>query len=73
MDKALQTNSIAVCVKDLNKRVQMQNEMCRRICGDQLGKTCEVGCMELYEQDEDRQWNGWGSRSYRNSFIHGGF
>ncbi len=73
LDKALQTNSIAVCVKDLNKRVQMQNEMCRRICGDQLGKTCEVGCMELYEQDEDRQWNGWGSRSYRNSFIHGGF
>jgi DNA-binding CsgD family transcriptional regulator len=29
--------------------------------------------MELYAQDEDQQWKGWGSRTYRNSFIHDGF
>lgn len=73
LEESLEASEIAICVKDANKKVLEQNDLCRRICGDRLGELCNVGCMELHSRDESRQWKDWGSRLYANSFIHGGF
>ncbi len=73
LEGSLEAGGIAVCVKDSRKRVLMQNESCRSVCGNRLGEVCEVGCMELYSQDRHQQWKDWGSRVYQNSSIHGAF
>lgn len=73
LDHSLDAGDIVVCVKDLSKRVLSQNDYCRKLCGDQLGKKCETGCMELYASDNTQQWKDWGSRVYKNSFLHGRF
>lgn len=73
LEGSLEAGSIAVCVKDTRKRVLTQNRRCRRVCGNRLGKVCEVGCMALYSRDRRQQWKGWGSRVYQNSSVHGTF
>jgi DNA-binding CsgD family transcriptional regulator len=73
LESSLEASNIAVCVKDRNKRVLSQNDYCRELCGDRCGEQCEIGCMELYASDRNQQWKEWGSRVYRNSFMHGGF
>jgi DNA-binding CsgD family transcriptional regulator len=73
LETSLETSNIAVCVKDPEKRVLMQNDECRSVCGEQLGQVCEKGCMELYARDRLQQWKDWGSRVYSNSLIHGSF
>lgn len=73
LEESLRTGNVAVCVKDADKNVLMQNEQCRHICGECVGETCERGCMELYASDNAQQWKDWGSRVYKHSFIHGKF
>jgi len=73
LEQSLEAANIAVCIKDPGKRVLMQNEYCRQLCGDQSGKVCDEGCMALYAGDRNQQWKDWGSRVYRNSLIHGSF
>jgi len=73
LETSLRDGNIAVCVKDSSKKVLMQNDQCRSICGESVGETCERGCMELYANDTSHQWQNWGSRVYKNSYMHGGF
>jgi len=73
LEQSLGNSDIAVCVKDRDKQVLMQNDYCRSVCGDCVGQACEKGCMELYAGDRSQQWKDWGSRVYRNSFMHGEF
>ena len=73
LETTLQTGNIGVCVKDSSKKVLMQNDQCRDICGESVGQTCERGCMELYASDTAQQWQGWGTCVYKNSYMHGGF
>ncbi len=73
LESSLDASHVAVCVKDRNKRVLSQNDYCRELCGERCGERCETGCMELYAGDKTRQWKDWGSRVYRNSFLHGSF
>lgn len=73
LESSLEASNIAVCVKDRNKCVLSQNDYCRELCGDRVGELCETGCMELYASDNTQQWKDWGSRVYKNSFMHGGF
>ena len=73
LESSLEASNVAVCVKDKNKRVLSQNDYCRELCGERCGEQCEIGCMELYADDKTQQWKDWGSRVYRNSFMHGGF
>lgn len=73
LEKSLESSGFAVCVKDAQKTVIEQNALCREICGDCLGTQCEKGCMEIYAKDESSQWKDWGSRVYKNSFMHGSF
>lgn len=68
--QVFQENSFAVCIKDSNGKVLMQNKLCSEICGDYSNKTCDKGCMELYAKDISQQWQNWGSRVYNNSFLH---
>ncbi|MEN8107260.1 MAG: LuxR C-terminal-related transcriptional regulator [Pseudomonadota bacterium] len=71
--ESLESANIAVCIKDSGKRVLMQNDYCHEVCGNQLGKLCEQGCMALYASDQGRQWQGWGTHVYRNSRINDSF
>jgi DNA-binding CsgD family transcriptional regulator len=73
LEESLQAGDIAVCVKDAHKRVLMQDDKCRSICGDQLGRVCEEGCMALYASDRQQQWKDRGARLYTNSRIYGSF
>jgi DNA-binding CsgD family transcriptional regulator len=73
LEESLEAGDIAVCVKDEQKKILLQNERCRQICGDHLGRTCEQGCMELFARDRFQQWKDWGMRVYRNSVIYGSF
>lgn len=73
LESALEQSNVAVCVKDSVQRVLAQNNLCLRVCGNQQGEKCEVGCMELYARDTLPQWKDWGSRLYKNSSIHGNF
>jgi DNA-binding CsgD family transcriptional regulator len=73
LEESLEAGDIAVCVKDAQKKILMQNERCRQICGDHLGRACEQGCMELFARDRFQQWKDWGMRVYRNSLINGSF
>lgn len=71
LGETLEGDNIGVCVKDANKMVLMQNKNCLKHCGNQLGKPCYMGCMELYDKDKEQQWDGWGTRMYKNTFAHG--
>jgi DNA-binding CsgD family transcriptional regulator len=73
LQESLEASDIAVCVKDAQRKVLMQNDRCREICGDHLGRACEQGCMELLAGDRLQQWKDWGMRVYRNSLINGSF
>ena len=73
LEEALEDGDIAVCVKDAQKNILMQNDRCRQICGDHLGQACEQGCMELFARDRFQQWKDWGMRVYRISLINGSF
>jgi ATP/maltotriose-dependent transcriptional regulator MalT len=73
LEQSLETGEIGVCVKDVQRKVLMQNERCREICGDIRGRACEQGCMELLAQDRSQQWKNWGTRVYKNSLINGSF
>lgn len=68
---ALVDGAVAVCVKDGNGRVLMQDARCRQICGERSGTVCSDGCMALFAADHDRQWRDWGSSTYGNRLIHG--
>lgn len=39
------------CVKDLDRTVRSQNEVCKTICGDQVGRVCAKGCMSDHVDD----------------------
>lgn len=73
LEQSLEASDVAVCVKDASKRVLSQNGYCRKLCGEREGQMCEIGCMELYAKDNGQQWHDWGSRVYKNSFLHGSF
>ena len=73
LEQTLQASHIAVCVKNADKEVLEQSDLCKQICGDSLGKKCERGCMALYAKDDALQWRDRGTRLYKNSHIHGGF
>jgi DNA-binding CsgD family transcriptional regulator len=71
--ESLQAAGIAVCVKDTERRVLVQNNLCRYVCGDRSGRICDEGCMALYAAERGQQWRDWGPRVYRNSLIHDTF
>ena len=64
--QSLEQGGMMVCVKDINKRVLRQNTSCKNLCGNKEGQSCFDGCMEIYDNDTDRQWNSWGNRTYSN-------
>jgi len=73
LDKVFQEDKFSVCIKDATGKVLMQNKICSGICGDYADKICDIGCMELYAKDKSQQWQDWGSRVYKNSFVHNAY
>ena len=39
---------LGTCIKDTDKKVIFQNEICVKTCGDMRGIICEKGCMASY-------------------------
>ena len=68
--QSLEEGGMIVCIKDLDKIVLKQNKSCIKLCGDREGQICCDGCMEIYAQDDSQQWDRWGNRTYRNSYLH---
>lgn len=40
--------NLGICIKSLDGKVEHQDSLCTKICGNQLGKKCEKGCMACY-------------------------
>ncbi len=70
---SLNEADMVLCIKDVNKQVLQQNIACKTLCGDREGETCLIGCMEIFAQDNNQQWNSWGNRTYPNSYLHDGY
>ncbi len=73
LDKVFREEKFSVCIKDATGKVLMQNKICSGICGDYADKVCDIGCMALYAKDKSQQWQDWGSRVYKNSFVHNAY
>lgn len=71
LEHSLSSGNVAVCVKDQDRKVLMQDDLCRSICGERTGQVCNDGCMQLLAADQQRQWRDWGCTVYSNSHIHG--
>ncbi len=67
---SLEEGGMLVCIKDNNKLVLKQNQASKKICGNREGQLCCIGCMEVFDLDKDQQWEKWGSRTYKNCYIH---
>lgn len=39
---------LGTCIKDMNREVSFQNELCKKKCGDMVGQVCTKGCMSSY-------------------------
>ncbi|HKK22911.1 MAG TPA: LuxR C-terminal-related transcriptional regulator [Pseudohaliea sp.] len=72
LEEALNSAEVAVCIKDANRAVLLQNDRCRRICGDRGGAVCEDGCMAMHREDDSLQWPDWGTTVHRNAELDGG-
>ncbi len=59
-----------VCVKNTDKLVTHQNQACISLCGKREGEICNDGCMEVYNADNEQQWQEWGNRTYKNCHLH---
>ena len=45
------SDALGICVKDLNKKVIRQNDICLNICGQKVNDICLEGCMKNYNTD----------------------
>ncbi len=71
--QSLEQGGMMVCIKDINKLVLRQNNGCKSLCGNREGESCFDGCMEIYDSDNERQWNSWGNRTYSNCNLNEGY
>ena len=54
LEHSLSSGNVAVCVKDQDRKVLMQDDLCRSICGERTGQVCNDGCMQLLAADQQR-------------------
>ena len=59
-------SNIGVCVKNVSRRILMQNDACLMVCGERVGTVCSIGCMRRYADDDIAQWKKRGMRFYNN-------
>jgi DNA-binding CsgD family transcriptional regulator len=64
---------MGICVKSVEGAVSFQNKLCKKICGDQVGKKCKTGCMLHYlEKPFDRMF-GKGMHLLKNVNANNNF
>ena len=51
LEHSLSSGNVAVCVKEQDRKVLMQDDLCRSICGERTGQVCNDGCMQLLAAD----------------------
>ncbi len=52
LKKAQNSEKFGICIKSKNAVVEFQNQKCFDLCGDQLNKKCEKGCMLRYAKSK---------------------
>ncbi|MBL7687069.1 MAG: helix-turn-helix transcriptional regulator [Bdellovibrionaceae bacterium] len=46
IDRGDYFKTVGLCQKDLSGRVEIQNELCLKLCGWRIGQVCKDGCMK---------------------------
>lgn len=63
---------LGICVKKLDQEVISQNEACKKLCGNMVGKICDKGCMSNYESPDDAESNlSEGMTLVKNAIVDG--
>lgn len=52
LKKVQNTEEFGICIKSQDAVVEFQNQKCFDLCGDQLNKKCEKGCMLRYAKSK---------------------
>ena len=60
-----------ICIKNTAQFVESQDELCKKICGDQTGKKCEKGCMEAFSQIDKEDSLRFGFHHFKNIEVDG--
>ncbi|MEK6627877.1 MAG: helix-turn-helix transcriptional regulator [Bdellovibrionota bacterium] len=55
-----------ICIKSKDTIVEYQNSACEKICGNQIGKKCEKGCVLKINANESDQVFKTGFKLFRN-------
>lgn len=50
-------DSLGICVKNQNKKVISQNEICKSCCGDRINQICDMGCMKEYDLNKPKSFS----------------
>jgi DNA-binding CsgD family transcriptional regulator len=61
---------LGICVKNNQKVVSFQNDICIETCGNMVGKACEKGCMKSYDPSLSNIQNE-GMTILKNSEVDG--
>ena len=67
--KAQDFGRIGLCIKSVDATVEYQNETCKKICGQNVGKKCEKGCVLKLQADQSDQIFKSGFKIFRNMPI----
>jgi DNA-binding CsgD family transcriptional regulator len=59
-------DGVGVCVKSQSETVEFQNQPCIDVCGDQVGKRCEKGCMLRYSKGTTDEIFDRGFKLFKN-------
>jgi DNA-binding NarL/FixJ family response regulator len=63
---------LGICVKDINKNVLSQNELCISTCGNLINTVCEKGCMENYTCHSHSNFDE-GMSLIKNVYVDGNY
>ncbi|OFZ18745.1 MAG: hypothetical protein A2X94_06065 [Bdellovibrionales bacterium GWB1_55_8] len=70
MGRLFGPDGMGLCVKNSDKKVLFQNEVCKGICGNQNSQTCEIGCMSLYISDKSCPARSEGVQVFTDQLMH---
>jgi len=48
---------LGICIKNQDKEVISQNEICIECCGLMIGKVCDFGCMKDYQTNQPKSFS----------------
>lgn len=68
-DKILGLNNLGLCIKSKDTTIEYQNSKCVEICGNQLAKKCDKGCVLKLNADRSDCALRSGFKLFRNMSV----